>query len=164
MSMRGGSFIEKGQQAYNVRAVGLMQNTDDIGETVLKVQNGTPVRVRDVGDRRRRDRRSGWDSWAKLFATKTARLSTTTTWSKASCRCARAPRPKPSLRDIDEKVNFLNEHVLPPGVKIVPHIDRDDLVHYTTHTVLHNLTEGILLVVIVLFLFLGNLRWRSSWR
>ena len=44
----GGSFIEKGQQAYNIRAVGLMQNTDDIGATVLKVQNGTPVRMRDI--------------------------------------------------------------------------------------------------------------------
>ena len=48
--------------------------------------------------------------------------------------------------------------MLPPGVKIVPHIDRDDLVHLTTHTVLHNLTEGILLVVLVLFFFLGNVR------
>jgi cobalt-zinc-cadmium resistance protein CzcA len=62
------------------------------------------------------------------------------------------------LRNIDLKVDFLNKHVLPPGVKIVPHIDRDDLVHLTTHTVLHNLTEGILLVVIVLFFFLGNVR------
>ena len=62
------------------------------------------------------------------------------------------------LHDIDEKVEFLNERVLPKGVKIVPHIDRDDLVHLTTHTVLHNLTEGILLVVLVLFFFLGNLR------
>ncbi len=44
----GGSFIEKGQQAYNVRAIGLMQNTDDIGDTVLAARNGTPVRVRDV--------------------------------------------------------------------------------------------------------------------
>ena len=62
------------------------------------------------------------------------------------------------LRNIDNRVDFLNEHVLPPGVKIVPHIDRDDLVHLTTHTVLHNLTEGILLVVVVLFFFLGNIR------
>ena len=62
------------------------------------------------------------------------------------------------LRDIHEKVKFINERVLPPGVKIVPHMDRDDLVHFTTHTVFHNLTEGILLVVIVLFLFLGNVR------
>ncbi len=62
------------------------------------------------------------------------------------------------LRDIHAKVDFLNKHVLPPGVKIVPHIDRDELVHLTTHTVLHNLTEGILLVVVVLFFFLGNVR------
>ena len=44
----GGSFIEKGQQAFNVRVVGLMQTVDDVGATVLKAQNGTPVRVRDV--------------------------------------------------------------------------------------------------------------------
>jgi len=44
----GGSFIQHGQQAFNIRAVGLMADTDDIGATVLKVQNGTPVRVRDV--------------------------------------------------------------------------------------------------------------------
>ena len=62
------------------------------------------------------------------------------------------------LRDIHEKVKFINDRVLPKGVKIVPHMDRDDLVHFTTHTVFHNLTEGILLVVIVLFLFLGNVR------
>ena len=43
-------------------------------------------------------------------------------------------------------------------MKIVPYLDRDDLVHYTTHTVLHNLAEGMILVVIVLFLFLGNVR------
>src|SRR6516162_11367322 len=62
------------------------------------------------------------------------------------------------LRNIDQKVKLLNTRILPPGVKIVPHIDRDDLVHLTTHTVLHNLTEGIVLVVIVLFFFLGNFR------
>src|SRR5262249_40940732 len=47
---------------------------------------------------------------------------------------------------------------LPPGVKIVPHLDRSDLVHVTTHTVLHNLTEGIILVGVILFAFLGNVR------
>ena len=52
----------------------------------------------------------------------------------------------------------LNERILPPGVKIVPFNDRSDLVHYTTHTVLHNLTEGLILVTVVLLLFLGNVR------
>jgi cobalt-zinc-cadmium resistance protein CzcA len=52
----------------------------------------------------------------------------------------------------------MNDHILPPGVKIVPFIDRSDLVHFTSHTVLHNLGEGMILVSIILFLFLGNVR------
>jgi cobalt-zinc-cadmium resistance protein CzcA len=62
------------------------------------------------------------------------------------------------LKNIHAKVKELNERILPAGVKVVPFIDRSDLVHYTTHTVLHNLTEGIILVVIILLLFLGNIR------
>src|SRR5271154_3374477 len=63
-----------------------------------------------------------------------------------------------TLEGIHQKVDELNNRVLPPGVKIVPFLDRSELLHYTTHTVLHNLTEGILLVVVILFLFLGNAR------
>src|SRR5271156_1636354 len=62
------------------------------------------------------------------------------------------------LKGVHQKVNELNDHVLPPGVKIIPFLDRSELLGYTTHTVLHNLTEGIFLVVIILFLFLGNAR------
>ena len=64
----------------------------------------------------------------------------------------------PALKGTEAKVKELNDNVLPTGVKIVPFLDRSDLVHFTTHTVLHNLTEGIILVVIVLFVFLGNVR------
>jgi cobalt-zinc-cadmium resistance protein CzcA len=63
-----------------------------------------------------------------------------------------------TLRGIHAKVDELNSRLLPPGVKIEPFIDRSELVAFTTHTVLKNLTEGILLVVLVLFLFLGNTR------
>ena len=63
-----------------------------------------------------------------------------------------------TLDAIHDKVKELNEHILPPGVKIVPLLDRSNLLHYTTHTVLHNLTEGIILVAVILFLFLGNVR------
>ena len=62
------------------------------------------------------------------------------------------------LEGLHKKVQELNDHILPPGVKIVPFIDRSDLIHFTTHTVLRNLTEGFILVMIVLFLFLGNAR------
>ena len=63
-----------------------------------------------------------------------------------------------TLEGIHAKVKELNERILPPGVKVVPFLDRSDLVHYTTHTVLQNLGEGIALVVIILFAFLGNVR------
>ena len=63
-----------------------------------------------------------------------------------------------TLDALHDKIAQLNEHQLPRGVKLVPHLDRSDLVHYTTHTVLRNLTDGVLLVTLVLFLFLGNVR------
>ena len=63
-----------------------------------------------------------------------------------------------ALEGLHEKIAELNDHILPAGVKIVPFIDRSELVHHTTKTVLHNLTEGIILVVIILLLFLGNVR------
>ena len=153
----GGSFIEKGQQAYNVRAIGLMQNTDDIGATVLKAQNGTPVRVRDIaivtqGPKIRLGR------LGKAIRHADGKVIDNDDVVEGIVQMRKGAEAEAVLRDIDIKVDFLNKRVLPPGVKIVPHIDRDDLVHLTTHTVLHNLTEGILLVVLVLFFFLGNVR------
>ena len=153
----GGSFIEKGQQAYNVRAIGLMQNTDDIGATVLKVQNGTPVRVRDVAIVTQGPKiRLG--KLGKAIRHADGKVIDNDDVVEGIVQMRKGAEAEAVLRDIDVKVDFLNKHVLPPGVKIVPHIDRDDLVHLTTHTVLHNLTEGILLVVLVLFFFLGNVR------
>ena len=64
----------------------------------------------------------------------------------------------PTLEAIHKKVQEINDHILPPGVKIVPFLDRSDLIHHTTRTVLRNLTEGFILVSIILFLFLGNAR------
>ncbi|MGA3099774.1 MAG: efflux RND transporter permease subunit, partial [Bryobacteraceae bacterium] len=63
-----------------------------------------------------------------------------------------------ALQGVHKKVAELNDHILPAGVKIVPVRDRSDLVRYTTHTVLHNLTEGVILVTIILILFVGNVR------
>jgi heavy metal efflux system protein len=153
----GGSFIEKGQQAYNVRAVGLMQNTEDIGATVLTAKNGSPVRIRDVaivtqGAKIRLGR------LGKAIRHDDGRVTDNNDVVEGIVQMRKGAEAEAVLHDIDAKVKFLNERVLPKGVKIVPHIDRDDLVHLTTHTVLHNLTEGILLVVLVLFFFLGNLR------
>src|SRR6202020_2982824 len=64
----------------------------------------------------------------------------------------------PTLEGIHEKVTELNDRILPEGVKIIPMLDRSDLLHFTLHTVLHNLGEGMILVTIILLLFLGNIR------
>jgi cobalt-zinc-cadmium resistance protein CzcA len=66
--------------------------------------------------------------------------------------------PEDALEGLHKKVEELNTRLLPTGVKIVPFIDRSDLVHFTTHTIMHNLTEGFILVTIILLLFLGNVR------
>src|SRR5208337_2097652 len=153
----GGSFVENGDQAYNIRAVGLMQNTDDVGATVLMAKNGTPIRVRDIaitvqGPKVRLGR------LGKAIRKKDGTVIDNDDVVEGIIQMRKGAEAESVLRNIHSKVEFLNAKVLPPGVKIVPHIDRDDLVHLTTHTVLHNLTEGILLVVLVLFFFLGNVR------
>jgi len=153
----GGAFVEKGGQAYNVRVVGLMEDTHDIGATVLKTQSGTPVRVRDValvtqGPKIRLGR------MGKAIRHEDGRVLDDDDVVEGIVQMRKGAEAEATVAGIHAKVAYLNEHVLPPGVKIVPHIDRDDLVHYTTHTVLRNLSEGIILVVLVLFLFLGHVR------
>ncbi len=153
----GGSFIEHGQQAFNVRAVGLMQNTDDIGATVLSVQNGTPVHVRDVANVVQGPKiRLGQIGKAVHLAD--GRVVDDDDTVEGAVLLRKGADPDTTLDAIHRKVKQLNSIILPHGVKIVPFLDRSDLVRYTTHTVLHNLTEGILLVTLVLFVFLGNIR------
>ncbi len=153
----GGSFIEHGQQAFNVRAIGLMRNADDIAATVLKVQGGTPVRVRDVAEVVQAPKiRLG--QIGKTYHLEDGRVVDDDDVVEGVILMRKGAEPQQTLEGIHAKVRELNDHLLPPGVKIIPYLDRTDLVDYTTHTVLHNLGEGIILVVAVLFLFLGNIR------
>jgi len=153
----GGSFIERGEQAINVRAVGLVQTTDDIAAIVLKTQNGIPVRVRDIGAVRQGPKiRLG--QLGKAGHSDPAKVVDDPDVVSGIVLLRKGADGDNVLAALHEKVDFLNNHFLPPGVKIVPHLDRSDLVHLTTHTVLHNLTEGIILVSIILFIFLGNVR------
>ncbi len=153
----GGSFIEHGQQAINVRAVGLVRNVQDIGETLLKVQAGTPVRVRDIGTIVQGPKiRLG--QLGKAIHHEAGKVIDHDDVVEGIVLMRKGAEPESTLVALHEKVKELNGHILPAGVKVVPHLDRSDLVHLTTHTVLHNLTEGIVLVAIILFLFLGNIR------
>lgn len=153
----GGGFIERGQQALNVRAVGLMSNTEDIGDTVVKVSNGTPVRVRDLGNIVQAPKvRLG--QLGKTIRREDGTVINDDDVVEGIVLLRKGAEADATLDALHAKIAELNEHVLPPGVKIVPHLDRSDLVHYTTHTVLRNLTDGVLLVTLILFLFLGNVR------
>jgi cobalt-zinc-cadmium resistance protein CzcA len=156
-SNAGGSFIQAGAQQVNVRALGLYRNLRDIGETVLKAQNGTPVRVRDIAFITQGPKiRLG--QIGKAVRDKNGVIRDNDDVVEGIVLLRKGASADTMLAALHEKVKDLNEHLLPPGVKIVPHLDRSELVHFTTHTVLHNLAEGILLVSIILFLFLGNLR------
>jgi cobalt-zinc-cadmium resistance protein CzcA len=153
----GGGFIERGEQALNVRAVGLMQTTDDIAATVVKVQNGTPVRVRDLAVVVQAPKvRLG--QLGKTVRHEDGTVVNDDDVVEGIVLLRKGAEADATLDALHEKIKQLNEHQLPTGVKLVPHLDRSDLVHYTTHTVLRNLIDGVLLVTLVLFLFLGNVR------
>jgi heavy metal efflux system protein len=153
----GGSFIEEGAQQINVREVGLVDRTQDIEEVVLTTQNGTPVRVKDIAVVEQGPKiRLG--KIGKSIHRLDGRIIDQPDVVEGIVLLRKGAESDSTLEGIHAKVKELNERILPPGVKIVPFLDRSDLVHYTTHTVLHNLTEGILLVAIILFAFLGNVR------
>ncbi|HEY6385406.1 MAG TPA: CusA/CzcA family heavy metal efflux RND transporter [Candidatus Acidoferrum sp.] len=153
----GGSFVEAGLQQINVRAVGLFNSVRDIEQTVITTKNGTALRVMDIATVAQGPKiRLGRIGKAIHRADGTVLDNDDVVEGIVLLR--KGANSDDTLAGIHDKVKELNEHILPPGVKVVPFLDRSDLVHYTTHTVLHNLTEGILLVSIILFLFLGNLR------
>jgi cobalt-zinc-cadmium resistance protein CzcA len=153
----GGSFIEGGLQQINVREVGLVGNVRDIENTVVVTKSGTPLRVKDIAVISQGPKiRLG--QFARAIHHEDGRVIDNDDVVSGIVLLRKGANADEALAGIHEKVKELNDHILPPGVKVVPFIDRSDLVHYTTHTVLHNLTEGILLVVLVLFLFLGNVR------
>src|SRR5215471_5920641 len=153
----GGGFIERGQQALNVRAVGLMTNTDDIGATVVKVVGGTPVRVRNLGLVTQAPKvRLG--QLGKTVRHEDGTVLNDDDVVEGIVLLRKGAEAESTLKALHTKIEELNHGLLPPGVKFVPHLDRSDLMHYTTHTVLRNLTDGVLLVTLILFLFLGNAR------
>jgi cobalt-zinc-cadmium resistance protein CzcA len=153
----GGGFIEAGLQQINIREVGLITNVNDIENTVIVTKGGAPVRIKDVAVVAEGPKvRLG--QTAKAIHREDGKIIDNGDVVSGIVLLRKGADADEALRGIHEKVKELNEHILPPGVKVVPFIDRSDLVHYTTRTVLRNLTEGIVLVVIVLFLFLGNVR------
>jgi cobalt-zinc-cadmium resistance protein CzcA len=151
----GGSFIEEGQQEVNVREVGLVKDIQDIRNTVLTTKGGSPVRVKDITvvDQGPEIRLGRFGRAAHL---PNGRIIDNDDVVSGIAAMQKGADAQPTLDGIHQKVKELNDQILPKGVKVVSFIDRSDLLLFTTHTVLHNLGEGIFLVVIILFLFLGN--------
>ena len=153
----GGGFIQRGEQALNVRAVGLMQTTDDVAATVVKVSSGTPVRVRDLGTVVQAPKvRLG--QLGKTIRHEDGTVLNDDDVVEGIVLLRKGAEAQATLAALHKKIDQLNNGLLPAGVKFVPHLDRSDLVKYTSHTVLRNLTHGVLLVTLILFLFLGNVR------
>jgi cobalt-zinc-cadmium resistance protein CzcA len=164
----GGSFITAGAQQINVQAVGLYQNVQQIEDTVVKVQNGSPVYIKDIADVEQGSKiRLGQIS--KTYKPFTVdkkgekhyddgKLIDNPDVVEGAVLLQKGADTGPALALVEQKVKQINDYILPKGVTVVPFLDRGDLLHLTTHTVLHNLTEGIILVVIILMLFLGNVR------
>src|SRR5262249_5352567 len=124
----GGSFIEEGLQQVNVRAVGLVSTVRDIEQTVLKTQNGTPLRVSDIGTVTQGARiRLG--QIGKTIHRADGRLVNSDDVVEGIVLLRKGAESDATLKAIEAKVADLNDRILPPGVKIVPHLDRSDLVH-----------------------------------
>src|SRR6202041_1068416 len=153
----GGSFIEAGLQEINVRSVGLFSSVADSEQTAIIAKNGTPLTVKDIATVVQGPKiRLG--QIGKAIHRSDGVIIDNNDVVEGIVLLRKGANSDETLAGIHARVKELNDHILPPGVKIVPFLDRSDLVRYTTHTVLHNLTEGIILVSVILFLFLGNFR------
>ncbi len=156
----GGREIQIGQQSINIRGVGLIDDggnddlrqgykVDDIENIVLAQSSGVPVLVRDVatvsvGNRPRlgilgKDNRD--DVVGSIVVMR---------------RTEKTADMIPKVKEAIDKLN--HDGTLPPGVKVVPYYDRSSLIAITTHTVLHNLIFGCILVFLIQWIFLGDLR------
>ena len=162
----GGSFIEAGAQQVNVQSIGLYQTAQDIADTVLKTANGTAVKIGQLGEVEQGPKiRLGQIGKAvhRIAPDGTSTVIDNPDTVEGIVLLQKGDDSDPVLVGIHDEVKKLNgtaDHpgILPRGVKVVPFLDRSDLVHYTVETVEHNLSEGVILVSIILFLFLGNVR------
>jgi len=145
----GGRTINIGQQSVNIRGVGLIKDVDDIGHIVLSQSNGTPVLVSDL---------------AKVSIDAVPRLGNAGRDDQDDVVTGivvmnRTEQTNDVVNRVKAAVDKLNhDGTLPPGVRVVPFYDRSSLVEVTTHTVLHNLLFGCLLVFFIQWIFLGDLR------
>ncbi len=144
----GGSYLEQGRQQYLIRGIGLLRSADDIGNVVVAERNGVPVLVKHIADVTigavPRQGIVGEDQDDDVVT--------------GIVLMRKGENPSQVLAGVKQKIDFINASMLPKGVQAVAFYDRTWLIDKTLKTVFTNLTEGALLVTLVLLLFLGNLR------
>lgn len=146
----GGDVIQKGNQAFVVRGIGLLESISDIENILITVKGGTPIRVKQVANvslsSRPRLGQVGLDDKNDVVQGIVVML--------------RGENPSDVINNLKSKIVELNERILPSNIKIDAFLDRTTLVESTVHTVLKNLLEGIFLVSVIVFIFLFN--WRTT--
>ena len=157
----GGGYVEHGAQLYIVRGLGLIRNVDDIQNVAVSTVNGTPILIKDIGQvvighATRLGRVGRTDSADGKIITDEDDVPENIVIMR------RGDNPTVVCQRVEQMFNDINEHYLPPGVKLVMYYDRTALVDRTVHTVHKNLLEGIALVMTVTLLFLGWGNWRSA--
>ena len=144
----GGSFLEQGEQQYLIRGIGLFRSSNDIGNVLVAERNGTPLLINDIATVSHstvpRQGIVGKDKEDEVVT--------------GIVLMRKDENPTAVLSALKERIKTLSQTVLPKGVAIVPYYDRKWLIDTTLRTVFKNLTEGALLVLLVLYLFLGSLR------
>lgn len=146
----GGDVIEKNGQAYVVRGIGLLNTSEDIGNTIIKSYNGNPVLVRNVADVRQ----------ASAPRVGQVGLNDNDDVVEGIVVMRKGENPSEVLARLKTKIDEINTTALPKDVKMVTFYDRDNLIDFCTKTVLHNLIEGIVLVTVIVFIFMAD--WRTT--
>jgi cobalt-zinc-cadmium resistance protein CzcA len=145
----GGSYLNVGEQAFDVRGLGLIHTLDDIRNIVLTTNKSTPVKISNVGDVS-----VGWSPRLGIVG-----MNYQNEVVSGIVLMRKGGNTLKTLAGVEAKVNQLNTTgMLPHSYKIVPYYDRTGLVYTTLRTVLENLSLGMVLVFLVLLFFLGNLR------
>jgi len=159
----GGDMIIQNNQAFAVRGLGLIKDINQIKNIIVSNNNGVPLLVSDVATVSISNvPRLGWVGRSDAIIDKNGKRSVVDDEDavEAIIVMRKGENPTEVVNALKKEVNVLNNDVLPADTKIIPYYDRSDLIGYATHTVLHNLIEGILLVTLLVSLFMFN--WRTT--
>jgi cobalt-zinc-cadmium resistance protein CzcA len=146
----GGDVIEKNGQAYVVRGIGLLQSIADIENIIVDDAGGNPILVKNLADVHENS----------LPRVGQVGMNDNDDVVEGIVVMRKGENPKEVLGRVKAKIEELNTRVLPKDVKMETFYDRDNLMDYTTHTVMHNLVEGIIFVTVIVFLFMAD--WRTT--